>query len=152
MRKLIILATVVLILPMAAEAGSAGRFLTRLLARGAIRAATTRHPTPKFIPAPKIYSGDILTVKQLAACLNKAKELDRESEIIDARKPTIEAKVSELHRFETALDQRRTYINHTNAAEVTEFNASLRRYKQRAEILKQETKLIMRQWMRFSRK
>jgi hypothetical protein len=118
--------------------------LAGLLARGVVRAATmeghrTTGPSPAYaLPAPKIYGTDTLTVQQLAECLKKANELDREAVAIESKRPALKQEESSLHRFETALEARRIYLNRKSQKEVDEFNESIDRYNRQGEVLKLE--------------
>jgi hypothetical protein len=111
------------------DAGGMGRFLGSLVARGVVREAivagrSNTHPSY----APKVYTSDVLTVAQLAACIKQASKLDEDSERLEATRSVFLASKSELDLSSAAVEFQRTGVDHYSQKSVDAFNALIVRH------------------------
>lgn len=103
-----------------AKAGGLGKFVTALIARGAVSAGI--RSAGSYAHTIKTYPPDTLTVDQLVTCLKKASGLDQESDRLEAERPTLVSLASEVNRLGDEIDQRRVYVNHYSQIDVDRFN------------------------------
>jgi hypothetical protein len=111
-----------------ASAGSMGKLLGALLARGVVRGAIVagQSASPRYLP--KTYGPDVLTVDQLATCIRKAAKLDGDDQQLEIMRAALLASTPEIDRLSVTIEFQRAHVDQYSQKSVDAFNALINRY------------------------
>jgi prefoldin subunit 5 len=124
----------------AADAGSLGKFLSGLIARGVVRGTAHSMDGSAYTPnvPSKSYTPNVLTVDQLVRCLKEASMLDEQSDPLERKRTELQSAGKEVDQLKDQLDIKRAAVNRASQISVDRFNAEIDRYNATVNRLKSQ--------------